>query len=354
MSDSSRRIANVLAHTRIKTMSNAVSSGSDEEGESSLHRSRDQSSSSIDTDADESDHEVNMNITTNNTNNSKSLTKPRRIFKTRKNNFASINHNNTHTPPISRTNLRKDEQQQSSSNDDDDDQEINAINDDTTLNNNTNRRLKASSLKKRDLIQTTTTTDDDTTKHYRYHPLDNLELNRKYFPSESASSSPIPTTSTSTNPPSTRKATRFQVKSIRKSQQQHILLANAAAAKSSNDDDCSVPNQATKIPIKSALNDRKHTNTPTTDGEHPSMNIDHIVNGAVSALKTVENGHHHRVRFQVSQPKKPESAAEEEKIPAQTTSAPAPAPPSTPSAQEVSRQMSLEAKSIHQFSVGFF
>lgn len=341
MSESSRRIANVLAHTRIKTMSNAMSSGSDEEGESSLHRSHDQSSSSsIDTDADESDHEPNTNITTN----SKQTNKARRVLKTRKNNFSSISQNNVHTPPVSRTNLRKDDQQQqqaSSSNDEDD--EVNSINDDLPLNN-TSRRSKLSSLKKRDLIQTTTTTDDDTTKYYRYHPLDNLEINRKNLLSESASSSPVPPASSSTNPPSTRKANRFQIKSIRKSQQQQILLANAAAAKSSNDDDCSVPNQCSKIPVKSALAERKHTNTPTTDGENPQANTDHIVNGAVSALKTVENGHHHRVRFHISQQKKPESAAEEEKLPVPTASLPpTPAPSSSiTSAQEVSRQMSLE------------
>lgn len=334
MSESSRRIANVLARTQIKKMSNAVSSGSDEEGESSLHRSHDQtSSSSIDTEADESDHEVN-NITNSTNTNSKQLTKSRRPLKTRKNNSALINHNSTYTTPLLRTNLRKDEQQRSSSNDDD--QEINGINNDETILNNNNRRSKISFLKKPDLAQTTTTTDDDTAKYYRYHPLDNLEVARKNFLSESASSSPIPTTSTSTNPPSTRKATRFQIKSIRKSQQQQIFLANSAAAKSSNDDDCSVPTQSSKIPIKSVLNDRKHTNTPTTDGENLPTNTDHIVNGAVSALKTVENGHHHRVRFQVSQQKKPESAAEEEKAPAQPVSAPTPAPPPMASAQEVS------------------
>ena len=333
MSESSRRIANVLANTRIKTMSNAISSGSDEEGESSLHRSHDQSSSSIDTDADESDHEMNNN--NSNTTNSKQTTKSRRVLKTRKNNFSTISQNNVHTPPVSRTNLRKDEPQQSSSNDEDD--EVNSINDDIPLNN-TNRRLKFSLLKKRVLIQTTTTTDDDTSKYYRYHPLDNLEFNRKNLPSESASSSPVPTASIPMNLPSTRKANRFQIKSIRKSQQQHILLANAAAAKSSNDDDCSVPNQCSKILVKPTLAERKHTNTPTTDGENHQANTDHIVNGALSALKTVENGHNHRVRFQVSQQKKPESAAEEEKIPVQAVSLPpTPAPSSSiTSAQEVS------------------
>ena len=326
MSDETRRIANVLAHTRIKAMSNMVSSGSDEEGESSLHRSQDQSSSSssslTDTDADESDHE-GSNI------NSKQPTKSRRLLKTRKTSFTSLNPNNTHTPPISRTNLWKDDQQRSSSNDDDNN-EVNCINDEVIFNN---RRLKPFPLKKRDLIQTTTTTDDDTTKHYRYHALDNLEFNRKSLPSESTGSSPVPIMSTSINPPTARKGNRFQIKPIRKSQQQQILLANAAAAKSSNDDDCSVPNQRTKVSSKPSLIERKHTNTPTTDGENSTTNTDNIVNGAVSALKTVENGHH-RVRFHVPQHKKHESAAEEEKLPAQTTSQPTTAPPSsTASAQ---------------------
>jgi hypothetical protein len=328
MSESTRRIANVLAHTRIKTMSNAISSGSDEGGESSLHCSRDQSSSSsIDTDADESDHEIINN-------NSKQQIKSRRLLKTRKTSFSSINPNNTHTPPISRTNLWKDDQQRSSSNDDDNNQ-INSINDEMILNN---RRLKSFSLKKRDLTHTTTTTDDDTTKHYRYHALDNLELNRKIFPSESTGSSPVPTMFTPVNPLPTRKTNRFQIKSIRKSQQHQILLANAAAAKSSNDDDCSVPHPRTKI----SLIERKHTNTPTTDGENSTTNTDSIVNGAVSALKTVENGHH-RVRFHLTQHKKHESAAEEEKLPAQTPLLPPPAPPSsTASAQgEVSSSISI-------------
>jgi hypothetical protein len=299
-------------------MSNAVSSCSDEGGESSLHCSNDQSSSSsIDTDADESDHEI-MN------NNTKQMTKARRLLKTRKTSFSSTNINNNHTPPISRTNIRKDDQQrQRSSSNDGDNNKIHSMSDEISFNN---KRLKPFSLKKRAHIITTTTTDDDTTKHHRYHPLDNLEINRKNFPSESTGSSPIPTISAPTNPIPTRKTNRFQVKSIRKSQQQHILLA--AAAKSSNDDDCSVPNRRIKLSIKPSLIERKHTNTPTTDGENSATNTDNIVNGAVSALKTVENGHH-RVRFHVTQHKKHESAAEEEKLPAPAITLPTPAPPSS-------------------------
>jgi hypothetical protein len=319
MSESSRRIANVLAHSRIKTMSDAISSCSDEEGESSLYRSHNQSSS-IDTEADESDDEINNN------NNTKQIPKARRAKKTRKTSFTLVNLN--HIPPISRTNIRKDDQKRrSSSNDDDDSPEINGMNDETFFNN---RRLKSFALKKRDHFTTTTTTDDDTTKHHRYHALDILEANRKSSPSEGSSLTPIIFAPTTQIP--TRKTNRFQVKSIRKSQQQQILLANSATAKSSNDDDCSIPVQRTKVSLKQLLIERKHTNTPTTDGENPTTNTDNIVNGALSALKTVENGGgagQHRVRFQVTQHKKTESAAEEEKLPVPTTTLPTPAPPSS-------------------------
>ncbi|CAF3565709.1 unnamed protein product [Adineta steineri] len=334
MSESSRRIANVLAHSRIKTMSNAISSCSDEEGESSLHHSPNQSSrsssSSIDTDADESDHKLS-----NNNINNKQTIKPRRFQKTRKTSFSS--NNNNHTPPISRTNIRKDDQnQQRSSSNDEDNTELNSINEEISFNNNNNRRLKLFSLKKRDHMATTatTTTDDDTTKHHRYHPLDNLEMNGKKFPSESTGSSPVPTNLTPINPIQTRKATRFQIKSIRKSQQHQILLANAAAAKSSNDDDGSLSNQQPKLSFKPSLLERKHTNTPTTDGENSTTNTDNIVNGAVTALKTAQNNSgnssgngYHRVRFHVTQHRKHESPAEEEKVTVPITPSPAPPAP---------------------------
>ncbi|CAF1156874.1 unnamed protein product [Adineta steineri] len=333
MSESSRRIANVLAHSRIKTMSNAISSCSDEEGESSLHHSPNQSSrsssSSIDTDADESDHKLS-----NNNINNKQTIKPRRFQKTRKTSFSS--NNNNHTPPISRTNIRKDDQnQQRSSSNDEDNTELNSIHEEISYNNNNNRRLKLFSLKKRDhMAATTTTTDDDTTKHHRYHPLDNLEMNGKKFPSESTGSSPVPTNITPINPIQTRKATRFQIKSIRKSQQHQILLANAAAAKSSNDDDGSLSNQQPKLSFKPSLLERKHTNTPTTDGENSTTNTDNIVNGAVTALKTAQNNSgnssgngYHRVRFHVTQHRKHESPAEEEKVTVPITPSPAPPAP---------------------------
>jgi hypothetical protein len=316
-------------------MSNVISSCSDEEGESSLHCSYNQSSST-DAEPDESDHETN--------NNNKQTLKPRRLQKTRKISFQS-----NITPTTSKTTIRKDEQppaqqqqEELSSNDDEDHKEINGCShDDMFL---VNRRLKFFSSKKSDHVTTTTTTDDDTTKYYhRYHPLDNLELNRRNFPSESNCSSPIPTITAPINEVSIRKANRFQVKSIRKSQQQHILLANVSTAKSSNDDDCSVPSRRT-------LFERQYTNTPTTDGENSTTNTDNIVNGAVSALATVVNGdgEHHRVRFHVSQHKKHESAAEEEKLPAPAVTIPTPAPPSSAaSAQgEVSKYISQENSRI--------
>ena len=344
MSETSRRIANVLANTRIMKMSSAISSSSDEEGESSLHRSHDQSISSLDTDADESEHENSYN---NNNNNGKPTTKSRRLLKTRKTSFSSLNNN--YTPPISRIYMRKDDSQPQSSSNDDEQKEITIIHDEPTSNNNNNnntnsRRLKTFPSKKRDQMltaATTTTTDDDTTKyhHHRYHPLDSFHSNHRHAQTESARSASIPTIST-TNPFSlNRKSNRFQIKSIRKSQQQHVLVANATAAKSSNDDDCSQPVPRPKFALRHPLAARKHTNTPTTDGETSTTNTDSIVNGAVSALKTAENGYP-RVRFHVPQSKKTESAAEEEKSVTTTSSLPTPAPPSsTASAQgEVSKQ----------------
>lgn len=310
----------MLEHSRIKAMSSAVSSCSDEEGESSAPRSQDPSSSSVDTDADESDHRPNGNGI-------KPVNKSRRFQKTRKTSFSS--NVNNHTPPISRTNIRKDEQHhQRWSSNDEDRVDVGGANDEIVLNY---RRARVFALKKRDHMTTTTTTDDDTTKRHPYRPLMNLEKNDTVAPTKWVPANPPPT-----NPAGVRKASRFQVKSIRKSQQQHILLANAAAAKSSNDDDaCSASQQRTRASLKQSLIERAHANTPTTDGEHSTTNTDQVVNGAVLALKTVKdssssNGNgHHRVRFQEAPPKKHESPAEEEKTPVPVTPAPAPAPPSS-------------------------
>jgi hypothetical protein len=211
------------------------------------------------------------------------------------------------------------EQQNSSSNDDDENRKFNLI-----VNGHNERRTKPVSTKK--FTRSSTTTDDDTSKQlHRYHPLDNLQSKLPPQPpppqttttNESNLSSPIPTINTTANQPSVKKVNRFQVKSIRKSQQQHILLANTAAAKSSNDDDCSVPNNQSNLQLKPSIIERKNTITPTTDLE----------NG------TNENGLH-RVHFHVASHEKKESTAEEEKIPNQTTTTttvtlPTPAPPSS-------------------------
>jgi len=251
---------------------------------------------SIDADADESDN-----------GNHKKSQKCRRFQKTRKTSNTSLpqkfeNHN---------------EQQHSSSNDDET-KELNSI-----VNGNNERRTKPVLVKKfnRSMITTTTTTDDDIANQiHHYHPLDNLQSK---FPStppptttrnESNLSSPIPTINASTNQPVVKKINRFQVKSIRKSQQQEILLANAAAAKSSNEDDCSVPN----LQLKPSIIKRKSITTPTTDGENSTINTDNIINGTVSRLNPIENEHHH-VRFHVTQREKKESTAEEDKLHNQTT-----------------------------------
>jgi hypothetical protein len=265
-------------------------------------------SSSIDADADESDNGNNKNIK-----------KSRRLQKTRKTSNSSIQK--------SEVNNSKDELQRSSSNE----------------NENPDRRLKSSLIKKINNLTTTTTSDDDTIKQYhRYHPLDNIESNRATTTTnESNLSSPIPTMNVSANQPSVKKVNRFQVKSIRKSQQQ-ILLANASAAKSSNDDDCSVPN----LQLKPSIIGRKYINNQTTDGENTATNTDNHVNSALPTLSTIENGHH-RVRFQVTPHGKHESPPEEEKLPNQTATAvalPTPvAPSSTASVQGEVRIMSLSS-----------
>ncbi len=255
------------------------------------------SSRDVAADADESDNGNNKNIK-----------KTRRFQKVRKASNSSLtqkyeNNNNN-------------EQQNSSSNDDDENRKFNLI-----VNGHNERRTKPVSTKK--FTRSSTTTDDDTSKQiHRYHPLDNLQSKLPPQPpppqtttNESNLSSPIPTINTTANQPSVKKVNRFQVKSIRKSQQQHILLANIAAAKSSNDDDCSVPNNQSNLQLKPSIIERKNTITPTTDLE----------NG------TIENGLH-RVHFHVASHDKKESTAEEEKIPNQTTTTvtlPTPAPPSS-------------------------
>ena len=262
--------------------------------------------SSAEADADESDN-----------GNDNQLLKLRRFQKTRK-------PSNTSLPQKPEINT---ERRHSSSNDDEK-KESNSI----PNGNNNERRTKPISAKKIERKLTITTTDDDMNKHvHRYHPLDNLEAN---IPPTANESSPIPTiTISNNNQPSVKKVNRFQVKSIRKSQQQQILLANASAAKSSNEDDCSVPNDKSNLQLKPSIIERKDSHTGTTDGEHSTTNTDSLINGATSAGNTVENGHHH-VRFQVMPYEKKESVPlEEEKIHHQTkatatVTVPVPHPPS--------------------------
>jgi len=293
----SRRIAHVFAHTKIKAMSTQGQSSCSENDENQSKFHSVISSRDVAADADESDNGNNKNIK-----------KTRRFQKVRKASNSSLtqkyeNNNNN-------------EQQNSSSNDDDENRKFNLI-----VNGHNERRTKPVSIKK--FTRSSTTTDDDTSKQiHRYHPLDNLQSKLPPQPpppqtttNESNLSSPIPTINTTANQPSVKKINRFQVKSIRKSQQQHILLANIAAAKSSNDDDCSVPNNQSNLQLKPSIIERKNTITPTTDLE----------NG------TIDNGLH-RVHFHVASHDKKESTAEEEKIPNQTTTTvtlPTPAPPSS-------------------------
>jgi hypothetical protein len=259
-----------------------------------------------DGDADESDDD-----------NSRKTKKSRRIQKMRKTSNSSLQQKYEN-------NNCKDEQQQSSSNEDEykeSNSNLNGIND---------RRIKCSLMKNSDHL-TTTTTDDDLMKNcHCYHPLDNLESKLRTTTNESNLSSPIPTISVSSSQPSMKKINRFQIKSIRKSQQE-ILLANTIAAKSSNDDDCSASNQRSNSQLKSSIIERKNTNTPTTDGENTNTNTDSIVSNGVATSNTMENGHH-RVRFHATPHGKQESATEEEKLPSQavaTVSLPATVPPSS-------------------------
>lgn len=311
-------------------MSTAVSSCTEDEDEH--HKP---SKSSVDTDADESDHE--------NPPSTKSIIKSRRMVKNRKISFTSANPSNgaNPTPPTSKNVVRPDE-----SSNDDEVHELNNNADEPTLNN---RRLKGAMLKRSERhVTTTTTTDDDSSRHrhrHHYHPLENLEAKGRYTPSESNCSSPVPILTPPANTSAARKQSRFVVKSIRKSQQQQFLLANVVTAKSSNDDESSHVNRERAVPLIAELIERKHTNTPTTDAENGLSHADHIVHEAVSALKKVENGSgsdvgHHRVRFQIAQTKKQESAAEEDKSPVPTTSTPTPVPASSAASApgEVSRK----------------
>ena len=279
---------------------------------------------SLDSDeADESDHEQ-----------STKQTKSRRRQKTRKPNHSSLQHHKIdhQTPPLIRSYPRKDEphpqqqQQRSSSNEDEENREsISRLNE----LNFSNRRPKFLSNRRAPHFAvpptTTTTTDEEMNKQLHSHPT--------FAASDSISnlSSPIPTMLAPV-----RKVNRFQVKSIRKSQQPHILLAKAIAAKSSNEDDCSVPNESLpNLQARPTIVERSSAQTPTTDGEHP-----------LHSRETSEN-EHHRVRFQITSHGPRDSIAEEEKLPVPSAAAvalptPAPALSNPPCKEEVSGEHSAE------------
>lgn len=269
------------------------SSCSDEEEEkfSNDHRNL----TSIDADADESDN-----------GNNHQLLKFRRFQKTRK----STSSSQTSIPDANH------QRQNSSSNEEE----------------NLHRRSKPVSIKKSEQSSTTTTTtDDDVMKHiHLYHPLDDLQST---IPIGNNESSPIPTITVTNNQPMVKKINRFQVKSIRKSQQSEILLANAALARCSNEDDCSVPNGKPHLYLQAPMIERKESTT-TTDGEQSTTK------DKETRLNPLENGHHH-VRFHVTPQEKKETALEEQKLSQNPTAMlmplPAPVPTSsTTSVQEVS------------------
>ncbi|CAM4966685.1 unnamed protein product, partial [Rotaria socialis] len=288
------QIRYVLAHTKIKAMSTndastqVQSSFSDEEENQSKYKPV---LSSIDADADESDNGSNQNIK-----------KARRL---QKNSRAS----NLSLQQKHENNNCKDEQQLSSS-DEKDSNEPSLV-----ANGHIEQRAKLSLTKKFDRLATVaTTTDHDYSKeqYHRYHPLDNLD-SKLSTPNES-SLSPIVTTNTSTNQTPVKKLNRFQVKSIRKSQQPQMILLKAAAAKSSNDDEYSVPNECSVSSLKTPFIDRKHANTPIADLENISSNTNSIVHGVISTLVSVQNEQNH-VHFRAIPHEKQDSTADEEKSP---------------------------------------
>ncbi|CAF2753756.1 unnamed protein product [Rotaria sp. Silwood2] len=322
------RINHILAHTVIKAMSidqhsTETQSNNSEEDENSPKFYP--VLSSIDADADESDSSPNKNIK-----------KLRRLQKTRRASISSLQQKYEN-------NNGKDEQQQQSSSDENENKESNVI-----TNGHTERRIKPPSVKRFDRLKAaaTTTTDDGTKQQYdRYHPLDNLESK---LTTTNESTSSIPKMTGSTNQPSVKKVNRFQVKSIRKSQQPQIMLANKAAATFSNDDDYSLSNENSNVSLKSSIIERKHTNTPTTDIENSMMHTNHTVNGTISTSINVESGHPH-VHFHATSHEKQDSTADDEKSPNLTVTAvtlPTPTPhSSTASAQGEDDEEEAVAKS---------
>jgi hypothetical protein len=283
---------------------------SDEEHQSSYSRTV---FSSIDTDADESDNEQ-----------SGTLTKARRLQKTRKTSISSLqskidinknqyhhhhNHHYNYSPPLSRTLSRNNEHPRTSSNDDEENRETICR---LSESNFITRRVKLSAMRKSQQFTVTTTatatttTDEDINKQsHPYQSIHHLSTeSATTTTTESNLSSPIPSMIVPV-----RKVNRFQVKSIRKSQQPQILLASATAAKSSNDDDCSVPNGRANLQLRPAIIERHKTNTPTTDGEASRIHPDNSLHG----MNTGEN-EQHSVRFQVKSNGKQDLNVQEEKL----------------------------------------
>lgn len=291
--------------TDCHSLENQSSSSEEEEAQLSFQPI----TSPIDGDADDSDN-----------GNPPIPSKSRRFQKTRKSSNSSLSQK---TETINNTTVST--QQTSSSNDEE------KKNSTVMSNGNGERRTKPLSTKKLGHSCLTTTDDDSTKIIHRYQPLVNHQ--ERLLPT-THESSPTPNNGTGNSQPAVKKVNRFQVKSIRKSQQQ-ILLANTSAAKSSNEDDCSVPNGKSQSPLQPSIVGRQHTNTPTTDGENSLVNTDNLVHRALSKLQNVENGHAH-VRFHIAQQEKKDSINEEEKPPNQATlSLPAPTPPHHSSAASI-------------------
>ena len=280
----------------------------------------------MDIDADESDND-----------HADKKVKSRRLQKTRKSSNASLQQKYDGNDPaqsILRNNLRKDEQQhRSSSNDEGDKYESNSILNRNNEINHNHRRIKYPATRKsHQFIAVTTTTDEDTQKH-RYRrppPPDHLNSKSAHESTTAPSSIPVPTPAIESTA-SVKRKNRFQIESIRKSQQQQILLASCNAAKSSNDDDCSVPTDRSILPLRPSIIERKQTHTPTTDAENSIANTVNPPKGTHTTFDTIKDEQHH-VTFQVTSHGKQEPTADGEKAPvpsAVVTAVPNPAPASS-------------------------
>ena len=284
----------------------------------------------VHTDADESDNDHADN-----------MVKSRRLQKTRKSSNSSVQQKYDGNDPaksIVRNNLRNDEQQHRlSSNDEGDKYESSSILNRNNEINHNHRRIKYPAARKSHqfIAVTTTTTDEDTYKQHHHHrrpppPSDHVHSKSTHASTTATSSIPVPTPSIE-SAASVKRKNRFQIESIRKSQQQQMLLASCNAAKSSNDDDCSVPNDRSILPLRPSIIERKQTHTPTTDVENSITNKVHPPQGTHTSFDTSKDEQHH-VTFQVTSHGKQEPTVEEEKAPvpsAVITAVPNPAPASS-------------------------